>query len=221
MLTSRRAALPVNLIRKHPWIFLAAVAVVGFVLDIATKRWAVAALEPRQQIKVVGDALSFVLVYNKGALFGLDPRNLLPWLPLNLVFYVFSVVAIAIVFYYYRMVHGKDTLAQWGLALVLPGALGNATDRILHPDRGVVDFIMVDLNVWPLDPWPIFNLADIYVTVGVLAIIASIIRDEIRRKATAEASHDDSTVPSHSASDELPSGGSSDETKRLATDTHS
>ncbi len=194
MRTSRRAGRKVHLIRRHPWVFLIVVTVVGFVLDIATKRWAVAGLEPREQVRLIGNVLSLVLVYNTGGVFGLDPRELMPWLPLNPFFYVFNVIAIGIVLFYYRMVRGKDMLAQWGLALILPGALGNAADRVLHPARGVVDFIMVDLGVWPADPWPIFNFADIYVTVGVGIIIASIIRDEIRaRKGDAAENEAPST----------------------------
>ena len=51
------------------------------------------------------------------------------------------------------------------LGLIAGGAIGNLIDRLLH--ARVVDFILVDLGVWPLDPWPVFNVADVVLVVGV------------------------------------------------------
>jgi lipoprotein signal peptidase len=51
---------------------------------------------------------------------------------------------------------------------------------VLHAQKGVVDFIKVGLT--PDLSWPIFNLADIYVTVGVLLLVLCFLTEEKRRK---------------------------------------
>lgn len=194
--------------KRHKWAFFAIVAVIGFALDILTKRWAVATISAGEQVRVLGDVLSFVLVYNKGGIFGLDPRRLVPNLPVDLFFYAFSVVAIVIVTVYYRAMASRDTFARWGLALVMPGALGNLFDRIVHPELGVVDFIMVDLRVPPADPWPVFNFADIYLTVGVLMILAGVAREEWLRWKSAKQTGGEQ--PADSPMEETSKAGKSD-----------
>ncbi len=166
---------------------LAVVSILGFALDIGTKLWAEAALERGVHVPVLGNLLSFVLVYNKGAVFGLNPGVWMPWMPVNAVFSVFMIAAMVVVLLYYRSSASDDRLVRWGLALVMPGALGNLYDRIVRPGTGVVDFIMVDLGVWPADPWPVFNFADMYVTVGVGFILLSLALEEWRRRKTGGA----------------------------------
>jgi signal peptidase II len=69
---------------------------------------------------------------------------------------------------------------KWGLTLILPGALGNLLDRILHPGLGVVDFIRIGVSDTLY--WPIFNMADVYVTVGVGLIFINFLQEEFSRK---------------------------------------
>lgn len=180
-----RANSHVTFLRKHPWVFLALVAVVGTAIDVLTKSWAVHAIQPREQIHIIGNLLSFVLVHNRGAIFGIDPRALIPGFPVNVFFTVFNLIAVSLIVFYYNAVKGRDQIAQWGLAIVVPGAFGNLSDRLLRPAQGVVDFIMVDLGFPPADPWPVFNFADIYVSVGVGLILLSMLRDEMRRRGQA------------------------------------
>lgn len=80
---------------------------------------------------------------------------------------------------------------HWGVALITPGALGNLFDRLVYPARGVVDFIMVDLGFPPFNPWPIFNIADIYITVGVAIILFEFIRGTSPRKPEPEAGQEE------------------------------
>lgn len=173
--------------RRKDWIVLGVVAIAGFAADLLTKLWAIGALTGGRHIEVIGDMLSFVLVYNRGGLFGTDPRALIPWLPVNAFFITFNFIAMVFIVAYYARVAGRDTFLRWGLALVLPGALGNVFDRIVRPGKGVVDFIMMDFNVWPANPWPIYNVADIFVTCGVALILASLVRDELRRAGASRA----------------------------------
>ena len=69
-----------------------------------------------------------------------------------------------------------NTLSAAGLALLLAGAAGNVTDRIVH--SAVTDFIQVYVKFIPLpilNPWPTFNVADSAVTIGAMLIVFDIL----------------------------------------------
>lgn len=167
---------------KHRWWILVIAAAVGLFLDWWTKSLASRHLSPFETVPLVGDWLELVLVYNKGAVFGLDPRQLIPGFPVSLFFTVFHVLAVIVLTVYYFYLKKSDRLMHWALAVILPGALGNLLDRVVHPAQGVVDFIKMDLRVWPFNPWPVYNMADMFVTIGVCLMIAVFIFDDRRRK---------------------------------------
>jgi signal peptidase II len=167
---------------KHRWWILLIITAVGFLIDWGTKYLAVRHLSAFEPHRLLGDWLELVLVYNKGAVFGLDPRQLIPGFPVNLFFTVFHVLAVIILALYYRWLKKSDRLMHWALAVILPGAFGNLFDRIMHPAQGVVDFIKMDLRVWPFNPWPVYNMADFFVTVGVCLMIVVFILEDRRRK---------------------------------------
>jgi signal peptidase II len=167
---------------KHRWWLLGMAAIVGFFIDWWTKHLAAAHLSPFEPYNVVGNYLQLVLVHNKAAVFGLDPRQLVPGFPVNLVFTVFTALAVIVLIVYYRYLKKTDILMHWSLAIILPGALGNLFDRIIRPGQGVVDFIKMDLKIWPFNPWPVYNMADAWVTIGVCLMIISFIFEEHRRK---------------------------------------
>lgn len=80
----------------------------------------------------------------------------------------------ALVWYWwssYRRVGRSENLA---FGLILGGAVGNAVDRVaarFGSLGGVRDFIHVDAGIWPLDPWPTFNIADSGITGGFILLI--------------------------------------------------
>jgi signal peptidase II len=74
-----------------------------------------------------------------------------------------------------------------GLALLLAGATGNVTDRILH--GAVTDFLEVWLRFMPwriFHPWPAFNVADSAVTIGVLLIVLEVLFGGQRARASVQ-----------------------------------
>lgn len=145
-------------------VLLAVVASIVLALDLVTKTIAVAALEHRDPIKLLGGALYLPLIRNPGAAWGMAEGW--TWI---LALIAFSVVGFII------WIARKLRSTGWaiGLGLVLGGALGNLSDRMFRapgPLRGhVVDFISV------FDPYgrvfPVFNLADSAITVGGAIIV--------------------------------------------------
>ena len=133
----------------------------GVVLaDFITKVIAVATLS-RVPVRVIGDAVTFQLVYNPGAAFGINVGEYSRW--------VFMVLALLALFVLGGMVRQTDG-AQWvrltALAAVCGGAVGNLIDRVRSP-LGVVDFI--DVGIGSLR-WPTFNVADAAVTCGAITL---------------------------------------------------
>lgn len=144
---------------------LYATAVVVYALDRVTKLWVEAALAGRPPIEIVPGVLSFNYTTNSGGAFGLGRSA--PW-----VFAGATVlVSVVIVFVSFRLDRRPLALA---LGLILGGALGNLTDRILNGpglSGSVIDFI--DLQVWP-----VFNLADASIVVGAILLAMSSARRE-------------------------------------------
>jgi len=144
---------------------LYATAVVVYALDRVTKLWVEAALASRAPIEIVPGVLSFNYTTNSGGAFGLGRSA--PWLFAGATVLV-SVVIVSVSF---RLDRRPLALA---LGLILGGALGNLTDRILNgPGLSgyVIDFI--DLQVWP-----VFNLADASIVVGAILLAMSSARRE-------------------------------------------
>jgi signal peptidase II len=126
----------------------ATVASVVFVADQVTKWWAVRSLSDGEPRALLGDWLQLRLTYNPGAAFSVGTGYTI----------VLSLIALAVIAVCVTMSRRIRSLG-WAVALglLLGGALGNVTDRLLRepgPLRGhVVDFLQ-------LPHWPVFNLAD-------------------------------------------------------------
>jgi signal peptidase II len=139
---------------------LPVVAALVLLADQVTKYLVRANLRPGQSLPLVRwltPVLQITYVTNTGAAFGLFPgwsQILIP---------VAVIVVAALVWYYFQLPDGQ-LLMHVALGLQLGGASGNLIDR-LRFGGSVVDFI--DLNFWPLRRWPVFNVADSSIVVGV------------------------------------------------------
>jgi signal peptidase II len=130
------------------------------VLDVMTKVVAVATLS-RVPVRVVGDWVTFQLVYNPGAAFGIHVGQYSRW-----VFLALALVALVVLGAMVRQTAPAQWVRLTALALVCGGAIGNLIDRI-RSARGVVDFIDVGVGAWR---WPTFNVADMAVTCGAVTL---------------------------------------------------
>jgi signal peptidase II len=124
-------------------------------------------LSLNQSITVIPGVLSFTYVENPGAAFGMLKRMTPLLLLLTLALFY-------LVYRYRWQIKKQPPVFRCGMAVGLGGALGNFIDRIL---RGrVIDFL--DLDFWPLQNWPVFNLADIAIFLGAVIIFFLLFRDQ-------------------------------------------
>ncbi len=151
-------------------IYLKLIAIGGVIvaLDQITKQIALDALT-RGPIDLIPGVLTLRLTFNSGGAFGV-----LQGFPT--FFLVVTLIVLASIFLWVGRLEDESMLIPLGL--VLGGGAGNVVDRVWRDfDGKVVDF--VDLHVWP-----VFNLADSAITLGVLSILVLSIR--LQRGAQGE-----------------------------------
>ncbi len=118
-------------------------------------------------------------IRNTGAAWGLLgnlPENIRPYF-----FYVLTSIAMAVIFIFFLKTNPRQTLSRLGIAFIFSGAAGNFIDRVwLHY---VIDWIHFrwELLGWNYD-YPVFNVADCAVTLGVVFLIIDTLIDEIRNR---------------------------------------
>lgn len=140
------------------------ISVVVIIIDQLTKFWAYHSLQGTRGIQVIGKMLEFRYVENRGAAFGILQGRM--WF-----FYVITIIVVAILFYYLFTQDRSSIFLNITVGLLIGGALGNFIDRLL---RGfVVDFIKVDF-VSQIN-FPVFNVADIAITIGSVLFIIYIL----------------------------------------------
>ncbi|WP_408899157.1 signal peptidase II [Nocardioides sp. R1-1] len=151
---------------SHPrsWLLFASVVVVMVAVDQVSKVLAVRELAGQPDVEVVGELLQLHLTYNPGAAFSLGTR-------FTVAITCLACAATLVVLWTSRRVVSKVWAV--GLGLLLAGIDGNLIDRMVRepgPFRGhVVDFLM-------LPNWPVFNVADICINVGVGLILVQVLR---------------------------------------------
>jgi len=138
------------------WLRLALVSSAVVALDLWTKRWASRTLAFQQPVEVIGPFVRFTYTRNSGVAFGLGAGVPFPY-------YVFSLAAVAAILYLFFKQRVRGLARQLALALIMGGAIGNLIDRVRFGE--VVDFIEIGYGRWH---WPVFNVADSAVTIGVI-----------------------------------------------------
>ena len=164
---------------RHPWAFVISLVVIA--IDQGTKQWAHANLIGRPR-SVIGDTLQLQIGYNEGSAFSLFGGGGFTM--------VLAVVAAIVSVVLVRMLRtSSDRWTTVGLALVLGGAIGNLTDRVVRPPgifRGrVIDFISVR-HIPFIDRWPIFNVADMAIVTGVSLLLIRSFKTEAHTNPSSE-----------------------------------
>ena len=107
-------------------------------------------MELGQSIPIISGIFHLTYIENPGAAFGILANR-------RLLFLLLTIIIVGIMFYLYFQLRQKKSLTAFSLGLVISGALGNFIDRFFF-------FFVTDL--FDLRIWPIFNIADICICVG-------------------------------------------------------
>jgi signal peptidase II len=139
------------------------IAWIIWLLDFATKSWALNTLDPRDPIELIGSFLQLTLVKNSGAAFGLATGA-------TLVLSIFGCLVVATIAYFAPKITSKGWTVVLGLAL--GGIVGNLSDRIFR-EPGFLTGHVID---WiELPNWPVFNIADSAIVIATtIAVVLSI-----------------------------------------------
>lgn len=142
-----------------------------------------------EQIPVFGDIVSFTFVENPGMAFGIE-------FGVGKIFLsLFSVIAGFALSWYLNKIKFAHNAIRIGITLILAGAVGNMIDRVFYGVifgesalfyGKVVDFILVDIpDMFGYSHWPVFNVADSCVSVGIVLLI--IFNDKLPSLTEAKA----------------------------------
>ena len=120
-------------------------------------------------IPVIDNLFSLTYIRNTGAAFGILAGSHEAFrLP---VLIIFSLIAIGFILAMLKRLPSNETGLITALAFILGGAIGNLIDRIAYGE--VIDFLDF---YWSGYHWPAFNIADSFITVGVLIIVYYLIQ---------------------------------------------
>ncbi|MCL5037005.1 MAG: signal peptidase II [Chloroflexi bacterium] len=146
------------------WLFPILLALC-IITDQAAKYWAAGTLKSGQ-IPLFGGAVMLNLTSNTGGAFGILPAS-------PSFFTIAGALVFLVMVIFIKKITRLPYIYQVGLALVGGGAVGNLIDRLKM--GYVIDFI--DLKFWP-----VFNLADSYITIGVLILAYLFLTDKRREE---------------------------------------
>ena len=135
------------------------VVIISLLLDIGSKFLVSRIFILNESKTIIDNFLNITYVRNTGAAWSILDNN--TWI----VTVISLLIIIGIIYYVYRNRVSKKIL-KIGYGLILGGAIGNFIDRIVY--GYVIDFIDIDIFGWN---YPIFNLADMFIVVGVILMM--------------------------------------------------
>lgn len=145
------------------WLFVLPLAVV--ILDQFSKFIVVENMALGESIPIIEEVFHLTYILNPGAAFGMFAHN-------RLFFIAIAVIVIGIIIWARREILASQWEVKAGCGLFLGGAIGNLIDRARQ--GLVIDFF--DFRIWP-----VFNIADIAICIGVGLIIWNLLKTELKR----------------------------------------
>ncbi len=145
-----------TLSNKKKFLFLL-VSLTILALDQWMKKLIAGSMHLGESRRVIGEVVRFTYIRNPNSVFGLNLGG-------PIVSTILTVVAF--IFVIYLFVIAKNPIFLTAISFIIGGALGNLVDRVLYME--VVDFIEVGVRQFR---WPTFNVADSFVTIGIILVI--------------------------------------------------
>ncbi|MHB1419636.1 MAG: signal peptidase II [Bacillota bacterium] len=135
-------------------------------LDQGSKLVIQSIMRSGESLPVIWGIFHITFIRNTGAAFGVLANR-------TNLFVAVTILVVLIILVFYRYVSPEWKLLRIGLAMLVGGALGNMLDRIRM--GSVVDFL--DFRVWP-----VFNVADSFVVIGVILLCWELLRPQVETK---------------------------------------
>lgn len=154
---------------------LVVLAAVIVPLDQLAKLWVAAHVSPLDPIRVIPGFFSITHARNPGAALGFFQDVHVT------VFIGLTVVALVLIWSFYRQIDPDDVLSGTALGLIVSGALGNLIDRVVRGE--VIDFLQFDLGLFV---FPDFNVADSAIVIGVGLLLLDVVASESEESARGE-----------------------------------
>jgi signal peptidase II len=152
------------------WYYLIALFLIG--IDQLTKWLVVRSMEIGESIPIIDGFFYLTSHRNQGAAWGILQGQMS-------FFYIVTVIVIIGVVYYMNKFAKHDKWLALGLSFILGGAIGNFIDRLFRKEVvDFFDFYIINYN------FPIFNIADSALTIGVVFVIIATILDERKKGRT-------------------------------------
>ena len=141
------------------------VAFLIIVIDQVTKWIIASSMKIGDSYEVIPNFLNITSHRNNGAAWGILSGKMF-------FFYIITVIILIVLVLFFIKETQYNLFMQLAISLLFAGALGNFIDRLLNGE--VVDFI--DTNIFGYD-FPIFNVADSSLTIGVMLVIIALLKD--------------------------------------------
>ena len=146
------------------YLFVAVSAVSVLLIDFLSKNKIISIFKDGIVEKIyVNEYLDFILVFNTGISYGLfsGGGDFQKWILISL--------SILIIIFLLNIIRNESTiLSKLSISFIIGGALGNVLDRLIY--GAVVDFISLHAKGFS---WYIFNIADMFIVLGVILFILS------------------------------------------------
>jgi signal peptidase II len=141
--------------KYNKYITIFSIAALIVLIDQITKFLIKTNFQLNETFPIINNIFHLTYTYNFGAGFGILQQQ-------KLILIFISLIVVGVIFYYLDKIKNKEILLQVLVGFILGGTIGNLIDRIAY--GFVIDFI--DFRIWP-----IFNVADSFVTIGVIALV--------------------------------------------------
>jgi len=140
---------------KNKYLTIFSTAIIIILIDQITKFLIKINFQLNESLPLIKNIFHLTYIQNTGAGFGILKSQ-------TLILIFISLIVIGVILYYIGSIKEKEKLLQILVGFVLAGTIGNLIDRIAY--GFVIDFL--DFQIWP-----IFNVADSFVTIGIIGLI--------------------------------------------------
>lgn len=174
---------------RHSVLFFA-VALAGAGLDLLTKHLAFEHIQRYEEVRIIDGLFSFGRTTNPGVVFGMGAGAKKIWLGV-------SVLAVPVILGIFYTVKKPKWILTIALGMILAGTLGNMYDRVFTQVQEVRDFIKFYYRpaAGGEKVWPLFNLADAFICVGVFLLTFEMMFFDERNRKPDEPAKSEPSIP--------------------------